>query len=121
MGKHRIKLKRAYEDPAPGDGTRLLVDRMWPRGRSKEALHLDGWIRDVAPSAQLRTWFSHDPAKWDTFKRRYFRELDHEPEAIARLREAFTTKTVTLVYGAKDTEHNNAVALKEYLEQRAGW
>jgi uncharacterized protein YeaO (DUF488 family) len=113
-----IKLKRAYDAPARPDGYRVLVDRVWPRGVSRDALDLDDWITDVAPSTALRKWFGHDPAKWDDFRRRYFAELDAQPEAIAGLLAACREKTVTLIFGAKDLHHNNAVALKEYLEQR---
>jgi uncharacterized protein YeaO (DUF488 family) len=114
-----VFLKRAYEPPASGDGQRFLVERLWPRGVRKAGLRLDGWLKEVAPSPELRRWFSHDPAKWATFKRRYFEELRaHEP-ALTPLREAARRGPVTLVYGARDTEHNAAVALREYLTDRA--
>jgi uncharacterized protein YeaO (DUF488 family) len=113
-----IKLKRAYDAPARSDGDRVLVDRVWPRGVSRDALDLDDWITDVAPSTALRKWFGHDPSKWDELRRRYFAELDTQPDAIAGLLAACREQTVTLVFGAKDLHHNNAVALKEYLEQR---
>lgn len=115
-----IKVKRAYEAPARSDGYRVLVDRVWPRGVTRDALRLDAWTKDVAPSAGLRKWFGHDPAKWDEFERRYFAELDGQPEAVAGLLEACRRGTVTLVFGARDVEHNNAVALKQYLERRSG-
>ena len=111
-----IKLKRAYEVPEPGDGFRVLVDRLWPRGVSKRSVRIDLWLKEIAPSAALRTWFNHDASKWTTFRGRYFRELDNNPEAVERLREHLHHGVVTLVYGAKDQEHNDAVALKEYLE-----
>jgi len=114
-----LKLKRAYEDPAKSDGHRVLVDRLWPRGVSKEDARLDDWMKDVAPSDELRKWFGHDPEKWDEFRKRYFAELDADPEAVAKLAEKAKEGTVTLVYAAKDEEHNNAVALKEYLEKRS--
>ena len=113
-----LKLKRAYEPSAPSDGTRVLVERLWPRGVSKSALHLDAWLRDVAPSTRLRQWFGHDPRKWATFRERYFRELDARPEAWRPLMTAARRGTVTLVYSSHDTEHNNAVALKDYLTRK---
>jgi uncharacterized protein YeaO (DUF488 family) len=112
-----IQIKRVYEAPAPEDGTRFLVERLWPRGIKKEALHADGWLKEVAPSAELRRWFSHDPAKWEEFRRRYFAELESDPEALQPIREAARNGNVTLLYSARDTEHNNARALKAYLEQ----
>jgi len=114
-----LKLKRAYDAPAKSDGCRLLVDRLWPRGVSKNELRLDDWLKEVAPSAGLRKWFGHDPAKWRAFKDRYFRELDEQSEAIERLLARSRAGTVTLVFGAKDVQHNDAVALKEYLERHA--
>ena len=112
-----IELKRAYEAPAASDGFRVLVDRVWPRGVAKDALRIDTWARDVAPSTSLRKWFAHDPAKWEEFERRYFTELDARPDAVADLVAACRSKTVTLVFAAKDADHNNAVALKHYLER----
>ena len=116
----RIATKRAYEEPARADGPRVLVDGMWPRGVKKEDLKVEGWMRDLAPSAPLRKWFGHDPARWDEFKRRYFAELDERPEAWRKLMEKARKGKVTLIYGARDAEHNNAVALKEYLEAHMG-
>ena len=113
-----IKLKRAYESAAADDGTRYLVERLWPRGVTKQALRLDAWLKDVAPSDGLRRWFSHDPAKWKEFRRRYTAELNANAEAWEPILEAGRRAPVTLVYSAHDTEHNNAVALKEYLEAR---
>jgi len=110
----RILLARAYDDEIPA-GRRFLVDRVWPRGVTKEDLHLDGWIRDAAPSTELRRWFGHDPARWEEFRRRYSAELDARPEAWAPLREAAAHGDVVLLFGAKDTEHNQAVALRDYL------
>ncbi len=115
-----IQLKRAYELAARSDGTRLLVERLWPRGIKKTELRLDGWLKDAAPSTELRRWFSHDPAKWDEFRRRYDAELDASPEAWAPILEASRRGTVTLIYSSHDTEHNNAVALREYLEKKMG-
>ncbi|MFO7177707.1 MAG: DUF488 domain-containing protein [Pseudomonadota bacterium] len=114
-----LRVKRVYDPPSPSDGYRILVDRVWPRGLSKEAIRLDRWCKDVAPSTSLRKWFGHDPEKWAAFQERYFAELDAHPEALEELVEACRGTTVTLLFGAKDAEHNNAVALKTYLEQRA--
>lgn len=113
-----IKTERVYENPDPRDGARFLVERLWPRGMRKEDLPLDGWLKDVAPSTDLRRWFAHDPAKWEEFKRRYFAELDDYPAAWQPLAQAARHGNLTLLYSARDTQHNNAVALKEYLEQR---
>ena len=114
----RLQVKRIYDPPARSDGFRVLVDRIWPRGLSKEAAKLDAWIKDVAPSAELRKWFGHEPSRWASFKRRYFRELDEREEALEQLLEGCTARTLTLLFAAKDPEHNNAVALKEYLDAR---
>jgi uncharacterized protein YeaO (DUF488 family) len=111
-----VKLKRAYEPASPSDGLRLLVERLWPRGISKERLKLDGWLRDVAPTSALRKWFAHDPAKWPEFRRRYFRELDAHPTSWGAIVSAMRRRTVTLVYSSHDEDHNNAVALREYLK-----
>ena len=113
-----IKLKRVYDEPSSVDGMRYLVERLWPRGMSKASLHFDGWFKEAAPSAELRKWFSHDLTKWEEFRRRYFAELDGRREAWEPIREAARGKTVTLLYSSHDTEHNNAVALKEYLERK---
>lgn len=113
-----IELKRAYEAPAESDGYRALVDRLWPRGLTKDALKLDAWLRDLAPSTALRKWFDHDPKKWETFRERYCRELDGQGPAIEELARRARDGRVTLVFGARDAEHNDAVALKAYLERR---
>lgn len=110
-----IRLKRAYERAAAGDGQRFLVERLWPRGVRKADLRLDGWLKDAAPSPALRTWFGHDPAKWTEFRRRYFAELKRHEAALAPLRDALRAGPVTLVYGSRDTEHNAAVALRDFL------
>jgi uncharacterized protein YeaO (DUF488 family) len=110
-----IHLKRAYDRPEPGDGPRFLVDRIWPRGVKREDLRIEDWLKDVAPSTELRKWFGHDPDRWEEFERRYFAELDEKPEALDPIREAARKGDVTLVYGAKDTEHNQAIALRAYL------
>lgn len=115
-----IRVKRAYEPPVKDDGARYLVDRLWPRGLTKEALSLDGWLRDVAPSDRLRRWYAHDPAKWEEFCRRYAAELDAKPEAWRPLLDAAQHGPVTLLFAAKDSHHNNAVALQLYLRSRTG-
>lgn len=112
---HRMDVKRAYEPPAPDDGQRVLVDRIWPRGVTREALRIDAWLKDLAPSSALRRWFGHDPAKWDEFRRRYGAELDAAGEPVAELRRLWRAGPVTLVYGARDEAHNNAVALRDWL------
>lgn len=113
-----IRVKRIYDGRASDDGTRVLVDRIWPRGVPKKDAALDHWIRDVAPSSELRKWFGHDPDKWPEFKRRYFNELDAAPQAVDELREAIGKGDATLLFAAKDESHNNAVALDEYLRKR---
>lgn len=114
-----VKLKRAYDPPEPDDGFRILVDRLWPRGVAKDSARIDLWLKDIAPSSALRKWFGHEPAKWTEFRERYFQELDKNHEAVDGLREQTRRGPVTLIYGAKDREHNNAVALKAYLSVRA--
>ena len=113
-----IRIKRVYEKADPGDGTRFLVERLWPRGVRKEDLPLAGWLKEVAPSSDLRHWFAHDPAKWEEFRRRYFAELDTHPAAWQPLVMSARKGNVTLLYSARDTEHNNALALKEYLQRQ---
>jgi uncharacterized protein YeaO (DUF488 family) len=113
-----IRIKRAYEPAEPGDGARVLVDRLWPRGIGKKALRLDSWYKDIAPSSQLRKWFGHDPARWNEFRKYYFAELDSNPEAWRSLIELARSGDVTLLYSAKNEEHNNAMALKDYLESK---
>jgi uncharacterized protein YeaO (DUF488 family) len=115
-----ILLKRAYDPPASGDGYRILVDRLWPRGITKREAHIDLWLKDVAPSTELRKWFGHDPSKWDEFQTRYRRELEHNREPVARIAEQARRGPVTLVYGARDREHNDAMVLKAYLESEVG-
>ncbi|HQY95031.1 MAG: DUF488 domain-containing protein [Caldilinea sp.] len=111
-----IRLKRAYTAATDADGTRVLVDRLWPRGVSKEKARLDLWLKAIAPSTELRKWFNHDPAKWEEFCQRYTQELEDNPEAVKRLLELADTGRITLIYGARDEAHNEAVMLKEYLE-----
>ena len=114
-----LKLKRAYDPVSKeDDGTRFLVERLWPRGLSKAKLRVDAWLKDVGPSTALRQWFSHDPEKWSQFCTRYFRELDSHPEAWQPILSAARRRRVTLVYSSRDEEHNNAVALKEYLHAK---
>jgi len=112
-----IKIKRIYDPYAKADGKRVLVDRLWPRGIKKENARCDLWLKDIAPSDDLRKWFSHDPAKWQEFKERYTEELKNKREAIEDLRKEARGTTVTLVFAAKDSERNNAVVLKEVLEE----
>lgn len=114
-----LKLKRAYDDASSADGKRILVERLWPRGMSKAKLHLDEWRKEVGPSTGLRQWFNHDPEKWPEFRRRYFRELDSRPESWRPIASAARRGTVTLVYSSHDEEHNNAVALKQYLQAKS--
>ncbi|HEX9873251.1 MAG TPA: DUF488 domain-containing protein [Deferrimonas sp.] len=114
----QIRLKRAYEEASKQDGCRVLVDRIWPRGVSKEGAKIDLWLKEIAPSDGLRKWFGHDPAKWEEFRKRYFAELDERAESLEELREKAGDGRLTLVFGARDEEHNNAVALKDFLEKR---
>jgi len=111
-----IQCKRVYDEASPEDGTRVLVDRLWPRGVSKEEASLDDWIKDVAPSNDLRKWYDHDPNRWSEFCRRYHAELDEKDEVVDDLREKAEEGTLTLVYAASDREHNHAVVLKRHLE-----
>lgn len=108
-------VKRVYDEPAPDDGYRVLVDRLWPRGLSKQKAQLDEWIKELGPSTELRKWFGHDPARWDEFRRRYHVELDGAADLWRPLLERARTQRVCLLFGAHDAEHNQAVALREYL------
>ena len=112
-----IRLKRAYEPPSPDDGPRYLVERLWPRGVSKEAAALTAWLKDVAPSQELRKWYAHDPTRWPEFQRRYRAELADEAHraALAELRQAARRGPITFVYAAKDEERNSALVLKQFL------
>lgn len=112
----KLQIKRAYEAPEKSDGVRILVDRLWPRGLSRDRAAIDQWLNGIAPSTELRQWFAHQPERWPEFRRRYFAELDLQPEAVAGLRAALGKKSATLVYAAKDEKHNNAQALLEYLK-----
>lgn len=113
-----IKIKRVYDEPDENDYFRVLVDRLWPRGLSKDRAKVELWLKDVAPSNDLRKWFAHDPEKWAEFKRRYYEELKDKKEKLYEITEKAQGGTVTLLYGAKDEKHNNAVALKEYIERQ---
>ena len=113
-----IQIKRVYEPYAKEDGARFLVERLWPRGVKKDALRMDAWYKNLAPSGDLRRWFNHDPAKWKEFQRRYRAELADNPAAYQPLLDAAKLGQITLLYSAHDTEHNNAIALKSYLEDQ---
>jgi uncharacterized protein YeaO (DUF488 family) len=110
-----VRLKRAYEPPAADDGTRILIDRLWPRGISKERAAIDQWMKDISPSTELRKWFGHDPARWDEFRRRYAKEVRHHADLLAQLRSLARQGQITLVYSAHDEKHNDAVELRELI------
>jgi len=111
-----IRVKRIYQEYSQDDGFRVLVDRLWPRGISKEAARLDLWLKELGPSNELRKWFGHTPARWNEFKARYFQELEQRPDLVEQIVERAKVGPVTLLYSAKDTNHNQAVALKEFVE-----
>lgn len=113
-----IEIKRIYDEPDKGDGFRILMDRLWPRGLRKDQVKVDLWMKEIAPSNELRKWFGHDPEKWAEFKRRYFGELKNEKELLDLIRDKSKKGKVVLLYGAKEERFNNAVALKEYVERR---
>ena len=113
-----LKTKRVYEPTEASDGVRFLVERLWPRGIKKEELRMEAWLKDLAPSPALRKWFAHDPAKWDEFQRRYRAELEANPDAWQPILRAAKKGIVTLLYSARDTEHNSAVLLKAFMETR---
>ncbi|MEO5593312.1 MAG: DUF488 domain-containing protein [Chitinophagaceae bacterium] len=113
----KLKIKRVYEKPAKEDGTRILVDRLWPRGLTKEKAGIDLWLKEIAPGTALRKWFGHDPGKWKEFQKRYHQELKKNKEQVLILTEEQKKGVVTLVYGAKDQEHNEALVLKEWLNR----
>lgn len=117
-GLMSIEIQRVYEESGDHRGRRFLVDRLWPRGVRKEDVAMDAWVKDVAPSDRLRHWFGHDPKRWDAFVRRYHEELDAHPDAWKPLLDAAKRGRVVLLFGAKDPEHNNAVALRDYLESK---
>lgn len=112
-----LKVKRVYESTEVSDGVRFLVERLWPRGMKKETLNMEAWLKDVAPSDSLRRWFEHDPLKWSEFQKRYRAELDDNPNTWEPILEAIERGDVTLLYSAHDTEHNNALVLKSFLEE----
>ncbi|MCE7962782.1 MAG: DUF488 family protein [Acidobacteria bacterium ACB1] len=112
-----LSMKRAYEAPAAADGKRILIDRLWPRGLSKEKARIDLWMKEIAPSTELRKWFGHDPEKWKEFQKRYKKELAANAELVNSIRKMAKAETVTLVYSAKDEAHNDAVVLLKYLQQ----
>ena len=114
-GNMKLKIKRVYETPKKEDGKRILVDRLWPRGLTKERASIDLWLKDIAPSTELRKWFGHDPQKWKEFRKRYNEELKKNTKQIEILENQLSKGTVTLVYGAKDEEHNEALVLKGFL------
>ncbi|HSA12179.1 MAG TPA: DUF488 family protein [Candidatus Paceibacterota bacterium] len=115
---HGIHIRRVYDPPTPNDGARLLVDRLWPRGVTWEKLQLAGWLKGVAPSDSLRHWFNHDSAKWEEFQRRYAAELEQNPRAWQPILQAACDGIVTLLFAARDTRHNNAAALRTFLEKK---
>ncbi len=114
-----IRIKRTYEPRARADGRRILVERLWPRGMKREALQMDAWMKEVAPSTQLRKWFGHRPERWQEFRRRYKKELRANPDACSSILDVSKRGTVTLLYSAHDLEHNGAVVLREYLMERS--
>jgi uncharacterized protein YeaO (DUF488 family) len=113
-----IRLRRVYDEATGSDGSRVLVDRMWPRGKSKDDLRIDAWCKDIAPGNELRKWFNHEPEKWEEFKQRYFHELDSKPDLVKGILDLAEGGMLTLVYSSRDEERNNAVALKEYLTMK---
>lgn len=115
---HQLHIKRVYDERSSTDGYRVLIDKLWPRGIKKEKVHLDNWMKDIAPSNELRNWFKHDPKKWTEFKQRYIQELNTKKDTVSELLKHLDKQDVTLLYSAKDEEHNNAVALQEYLNKK---
>ena len=113
-----IRIKRIYEEPEESDGLRILVDRLWPRGVNREKGRIHLWLKEIAPSTELRKWYNHDPARWEAFKERYFAELDANRGAVTELSACLEKGSATLLFSSKELERNNAVALKEYLEKR---
>ena len=115
----KLKIKRVYEKPQKEDGTRVLVDRLWPRGLTKEKAAVNLWLKEIAPSTALRKWFGHDPGKWTAFQKRYRQEIKKNKEQVAILNEQLMKGNVTLVYGAKDEEHNEALVLRDWLQPKS--
>ena len=118
IARKNIRLKRAYEASTADDGVRVLVDRLWPRGMKKANAAIDRWLKEIAPSTELRRWFGHDAARWGEFRRRYRRELDHHPEEIGELRTLARRSPITLIFAARDELHNEAVVLRDFLFER---
>ena len=114
-----IRIKRVYEPPSRDDGTRVLIDRLWPRGLTKEKAAIDHWMKDIAPSAELRKWFGHEPARWEAFRCRYAREIRDHAEDLARLRSLARSRPITLIYSARDEVHNDAVVLRDVVLGRS--
>jgi uncharacterized protein YeaO (DUF488 family) len=112
----KIKIKRVYEQPDKGDGVRILVDRLWPRGLTKEKASVDLWLKEIAPSTELRKWFGHDPDKWKSFRTRYETEIRHRDDLVKVLKQKAMEGTITILYGARDQKHNEALVLKQFLE-----
>jgi len=112
-----VTIKRVYEEPSESDGTRILVDRLWPRGLTKEKAKVDVWLKDIAPSTELRKWFNHEPSKWPGFKKRYQEEISSNIEVLNILKKHLASGKATIVYGAKDEEHNDAVVIKQYIDK----
>ena len=119
IAANNVRLKRAYEQATPVDGTRILIDRLWPRGVTKEAAAIDEWVKEIAPSTSLRKWFGHDPARWQEFRRRYAAEVRERPEDLRNLRAQARRGLITLVYSAHDEAHNDAVVLRDVLLGRS--
>lgn len=115
--RRRVRLKRTYEPSEPSDGLRVLVDRLWPRGLRKDEARVDLWLKEIAPSAELRRWFGHDPARWEAFQRKYREELRNRVELLQTLRDALHRGPVTLLFAARDREHNDAIVLKDVLDR----
>lgn len=113
----KVRIKRVYEEPAKEDGKRILVDRLWPRGLTKQKADIDLWLKEIAPSTGLRKWFSHDPDKWNEFRKKYLQEIKQNKEQVSILKEHLKEGAVTLVYGAKDKEHNEALVLQELFNR----
>lgn len=114
-----VVLKRVYAEPSESDGIRILVDRLWPRGLTKERAKVDVWLKEIAPSTELRKWFNHEPNKWPEFQKRYQAEMNNNPESVAALKKYLANGNVTMVYGAKDEQHNDAVVIKQYLAEES--
>ncbi|HEU23931.1 MAG: hypothetical protein C0176_08795 [Mesoaciditoga sp.] len=114
-----IKLKRVYDEPEMDDGKRFLVERLWPRGIKRESIKIDGWLKEIAPSTELRRWFNHEPQKWEEFKRKYTAEIEEKKTYLYPILEAINDGNVTLLYSARDREHNGAVVLAEYIQKNS--